>query len=83
MHVRALVVVENRLVLWIRGRGVYLARHSLARQIAIFGVKLAADRGRDLFEILGIAQAEAAEKDSAVPVQFLLDQFTVVARPIG
>ncbi len=53
IHVRAFVVIQNRLVFGIRRRGINLSRNSLARQIAVLGVNLVVNGSRDPLELGG------------------------------
>ena len=83
VHVRALVVVEDRLVLRVWSRGIDFAGHAFAGQIAVFGVNFFVNGSCHALEIWRRRQAEAAEQNRAMGVQLGVDVVTVVAGPVG
>src|SRR5262249_37251737 len=66
VHVRALVVKEDRLIGGIRRRSVDLAAHRLARQISVLSEQLRAERRREPLELGGRAEPEPPEENRAV-----------------
>jgi hypothetical protein len=83
VHVGGFVVVQDRLVLGIRGRGVNLAPNAFAGQIAIVAEELFAGGRGDALESGWRCNIEAAEQDAAVQVKLLVDVFPIVTRPVG
>src|SRR6266700_2949130 len=64
VHVRTLVVVENRFVFRIRSGSVDLSRNTFARQVSIFGVNLVVNGRGNEFEVLRRGDTESAKQDS-------------------
>ena len=83
VHMRTLVVIENRLVLGIWSGGVDLAGNAFTRQVTIFSVNFVVNRSRHALKILRCREAESAEQDAAMQVKFAVYVVAIVSRPVG
>ncbi len=79
---RALVVIQDGLVLRIRRGGIDLARNPLPRQIAVFGIELVTESCGGTLEVLRSRLVKSAEEYSTMKAALLIDVGAIAANPI-